>query len=103
MLTSGFRSPFENVACISSLIPGATITSKSKMQKAKWNNRMIMVVTNNDCDNNDDDDLQLNKMYKEFENKIVLLISPANFSTKKTTRSRTSYEIVNPAVGDRQM
>ena len=65
---------------------------------------MIMAVTNNDCDNNDDDDdLQLNEMYEEYENKIVFLISPANFPTKKTTRSRTSSEIVTPAVGDRQM
>ena len=66
---------------------------------------MIMVVTKNDCDNDgdDDDDLQLNEMYKEYENKIVRLISPANFPTKKTSRSRISYEIVNPAVGDRQM
>ena len=64
-----------------------------------------MVVTKNDCDNydDDDDDLQLKEMYKEYENEIVLLISPANFPTKKTTRSRTSYEIVTPAVGDRQM
>ena len=44
---------------------------------------MIMVVTNNDCDNNDDDDLQLNKMYKEYENQILLLISPAIFPRKK--------------------
>ena len=65
---------------------------------------MIMVVTNNDCDNNDDDDLQLNKMYKEYENQILLLISPAIFPRKKkTTRSKTSYEIVTPMVGDRQM
>ena len=33
---------------------------------------MIIVVTNNDCDNNDDDDLQLNKMYKEDKNQILL-------------------------------
>ena len=63
---------------------------------------MIMVVTNNDCDNNDDDD-QLNKMNKEYENQILLLISPAIFPRKKTTRSKTSYEIVTPVVGDRQM
>ena len=79
MLTSSFRSPFENVACISSLIPVATITSKSIIM----NNRMIMVVTNNDCDNNDDDDLQLNKMNKEYENQILLLTSPAIFPGKK--------------------
>ena len=62
-----------------------------------------MVVAKNDCDNNDDDDLQLNKMYQEYENIIYLLISPANFPTKKITRSRTSSEIVTPVVGDRQM
>ena len=62
-----------------------------------------MVVTNNDCDNNDVDNLQLNKMYKEYENQILLLISPAIFPQKKTTRSKTYYEIVNPVVGDRQM
>jgi len=61
------------------------------------------VVTNNDCNNNDDDDLQLNKMYKEYENQILLLISPAIFPRKKATRSKTSYEIVTPLVGDRQM
>ena len=44
---------------------------------------MIVVVTNNDCDSNDDDDLQLNKMYKEYENQILLLISPAIFPRKK--------------------
>ena len=64
---------------------------------------MIMVVTNNDCDNNDDDDLQLNKMNKEYENQILLLTSPAIFPGKKTTRSKTSFEIVTPVVGDRQM
>ena len=42
-----------------------------------------MVVTNNDCDNNDVDNLQLNKMYKEYENQILLLISPAIFPQKK--------------------
>ena len=62
-----------------------------------------MVVTNNDCDNNDHDDLQLNKMYKEYANEILLLISPAIFPRKKATRSKTSYEIVTPLVGDRQM
>ena len=50
-----------------------------------------MVVTKNDCDNNDDDDLQLNKMYKEYENQILLLISPAILTRKKATRSKTSY------------
>ena len=42
-----------------------------------------MVVTNNDCDNNDDDDLQLNKICKEYENQILLLISPPIFPRKK--------------------
>ena len=42
-----------------------------------------MMVTNNDCDNNDYDDLQLNKMYKEYENQILLFISPAIFPRKK--------------------
>ena len=32
-----------------------------------------MVVAKKDCDN-DDDDLQLNKMYQEYENIIYLLI-----------------------------
>jgi len=50
-----------------------------------------MVVTNNDCDNNDDDDLQLNKMYKEYENQILLLISPAIFPRKKATRSTEKH------------
>ena len=44
-----------------------------------------MAVTKNDCDNgdDDDDDLQLNKMYKEYENKIVLLISHSIFPREK--------------------
>ena len=42
-----------------------------------------MVMAKNKYDN--DDDLQLNKMYEEYENKIVLLISSANFTTKKAT------------------
>ena len=65
--------------------------------------RKIMVMAKNNYDNDDDDDLQLNKMYEEYENKILLLISPANFTTKKTTCSRTSYEVLTPAIGDRQM
>ena len=65
--------------------------------------RKIMVMAKNNYDNDNDDDLQLNKMYEGYENRIVLLISPANFPTKKATRSRTPYEFVTPAIGDHQM
>ena len=67
--------------------------------------RKIMVMTKNNYDNDDDDDLWLNKMYEEYENKIVRLISPANFPTKKKkpTRSRTSCEVVTPTINNRQI
>ena len=77
MFTSGFRPRLKNVACMSSLISMVTITNK------RIAIRVIMVMTKNNYDNDDDDDLQLNKMYEEYENKIVLLISPAIFPGKK--------------------
>ena len=55
-------------------------------------------MARNNYDNDDNDDLQLNKMYEEYENKILLLISPANFPTQKTTGSRTSCEFVTSAI-----
>ena len=77
MLTSGFRPRLKNVACMSSLISMVTITNKRIAIK------VIMVMTRNNYDNDDDDDVQLNKMYEEYENEIVLLISPAIFPGKK--------------------
>ena len=73
----------------------------NKQKDSNGTIRKIMVVAKNKYDN--DDDLQLNKMYEGYENRIVLLISHANFPTKKTTRSRTPYEFVTPAIGDHQM
>ena len=55
-----------------------------------------MLATKNYCDNDGDDDVQLNKMYKEDENQIYLLISPANFPTRKKTKN---YRLKN--IGDR--
>ena len=75
----------------------------NKQKDSNGTVRMIMVMTKNNYDNDNDDDLQLNKMCEGYENRIVLLISPANFPKKKTTRSRTPYEFVTPAIGDRQM
>ena len=75
----------------------------NKQKDSNGTIRKIMVMAKNNYDNDDDDDLQLNKMYEEYENKIVLLISSANFNTKKTTCSRTSYEFVTHAISDRQM
>ena len=73
----------------------------NKQKDSNGTIRKTMVMAKNNYDN--DDDLQLNKMYEEYENKIVLLISSANFTTKKATCSRTSCELVTPAIGDRQM
>ena len=75
----------------------------NKQKDSNGTMRKIMVMAKNNYDDDDDDDLQLNKMYEEYENKIVLLISSANFNTKKTTCSRTSYELVTPAISDHQM
>ena len=61
----------------------------NKQKDSNGTIRKIMVIAKNNYDNDNDDDLQLNKMYEGYENRIVLLISPANFPTKKTTRSRT--------------
>ena len=61
----------------------------NKQKDSNGTIRKIMVMAKNNYDNDNDDDLQLNKMYEGYENRIVLLISPANFPTKKTTRSRT--------------
>ena len=73
----------------------------NKQKDSNGTIRKIMVMAKNNY--GDDDHLQLYKMYEECENKILLLISPAHFPMKKTTRSRTSCEFVTPAIGDRQM
>ena len=73
----------------------------NKQKDSNGTMRKIMVMAKNNYDN--DDDLQLNKIYEEYENKIVLLISSVNFTTKKATRSRTSCEFVTPAIGNHQM
>ena len=57
--------------------------NNNKQKDSSGTIRMIMVMTKNNYDNDDDDYLQLNKMYGEHENKIALLISPANFPRKK--------------------
>ena len=57
--------------------------NNNKQKDSSGTIRMIMVMTKNNYDNDDDDYLQLNKMYEGHENKIALLISPANFPRKK--------------------
>ena len=75
----------------------------NKQKDSSGTIRKIMVMAKNNYDNDDDDDLQLNKMYEEYENKVLLVISPANFPTQKTSGSRTSCEFVTSAISDRQM